>query len=186
MIITLPSSCSLGVSTPYLATFSEVTLFEWLSGLLMPDMCDIARPTWLDDDDEAEEAPVLDDKLPVAKAVDDDDATTPDPVSEPSLPPSLVLRGVVDKRAVSESSTRSDGKSNSCCLSVEAQRKIVNETRFLSFKDSNKIFSKSNLQSNYLFFKLNRRKSRFRHGRIVSVYSTYLDHRVNLCICKWI
>lgn len=90
----------------------------------MPDMCDMARPTWLDDedDDEAEEAPLLAESaatVPEAKVVDEDDATTPDPASEPSLTPSpLALRGVVDKRADSESSTRSDGKSNSCCLSV--------------------------------------------------------------------
>lgn len=143
-IVTLPSSCSLGVSTPYLATFSEVTLFEWLSGLLMPDMCDMARPTWLDDgdDDEAEEAPLLADRaatVPETKVVDEDDATTPDPASEPSLPPScLALRGVVDKRADSESSTRSDGKSNSCCLSISTKIQ-VNKTRVDNNKLGNRI-----------------------------------------------
>ena len=121
---TLPSSCSFGVSTPYLATFSEETLFEWLSGLLTPDMCDMVRPTWLDvADGVAEDAPLLADRatVPEAKAaVAVDDDTVP----EPSLPPSLVLRGVVNKRvADSESSTRNDGKSNSCCLSMERRRR---------------------------------------------------------------
>ena len=122
-----PSSCSLAVSTPYLATFSEVvTLFEWLNGLLMPDMCDMARPTWLGDvDDDAAEVPLLADNattVPDDDVVDDDDVTIPDPANvKPSLPPSLDFRGPeADKRAfsVSESSTRSEGKSNSCCLSA--------------------------------------------------------------------
>lgn len=85
----------------------------------MPDMCDMARPTWLDDCNVAAEDPLLADTVPDA---DDDDVTIPDPASvKPSLPPSLDFRGPeADRRAfsVSESSTRSDGKSNSCCLSV--------------------------------------------------------------------
>jgi hypothetical protein len=109
-----------------------VTLFEWLNGLLTPDMCDMARPTWLDDaDDEAGVAPLLADKATTVPDDDDDDVTDP-PNVKPSLPPSLDFRGPeADKRAfsVSESSTRSDGKSNSCCLSANRKwvKKIVHK-----------------------------------------------------------
>ena len=93
----------------------------------MPDMCDMVRPTWLGDEDDADGgAPLLADNeadVPDASVAADDDATTPDPATAPSLTLSLALRGVVDSRAVSESSTRSEGKSSSCCLSVTKQTK---------------------------------------------------------------
>lgn len=87
----------------------------------MPDMCDMVRPTWLDDCDVAAEAPLLADNAATVPDDDDDDVVIPDPANvKPSLPPSLDFRGPEARRAfsVSESSTRSDGKSNSCCLSV--------------------------------------------------------------------
>lgn len=121
-LYTLPSSGSLGVSTPYLATLSvPAKLFVWLKGRLIPEMWDMVRPTrvvlllLLD-----EELIVPDDTA--TTAVDDPPETfllaEEEEVGGASLidGPVLFLEAA-EARAASESSTRSEGRSSSCCLS---------------------------------------------------------------------
>lgn len=111
-LITLPSSCSLGVSTPYLATFSEVvTLLEWLSGRLTPEMCDMARPTWLPDVDADGWTETADDD-------EDPPVLATKEVAEEEVASLALPRDAAEALAASESSTRKDGKSSSCCLST--------------------------------------------------------------------
>ena len=100
---TFPNSCSLGVSTPYLGTFSDDRLLEWLSGRFTPDIWDIVRPTRVDDVDAAAAAAAA--------------------AAAPLLTAASFVLRPEPFNATSESSTRSEGKSNSCCLSAIAKKK---------------------------------------------------------------